>query len=108
MAPDYARTVDIHRKPGYDPVELLVDPLIRFPKLRVARRLAQKMLGFRYTMDLIGLNAGIVRGSHGRLPAPERLSKDGPVFVSSSKRIERDDFHATDVRNLLLRLQFGG
>ena len=108
MAPDYARTVDIHRKPGYDPVELLVDPLIRFPKLRVARRLAQKMLGFRYTMDLIGLNAGIVRGSHGRLPAPERLSKDGPVFVSSSKQIERDDFHATDVRNLLLRLQFGG
>ena len=108
MAPDYARTVDIHRKPGYDPVELLVDPMISFPKLRVARRLAQKVLGFRYVMDLIGLDASIIRGSHGRLPATDRLSQDGPVFVSSSKRIERDDLYATDVRNLLLRLQFGG
>ena len=25
-APDFARTVEIHRKPGYDPVELFVDP----------------------------------------------------------------------------------
>ena len=25
-APDFARTVDIHRKPGYDPVELFLDP----------------------------------------------------------------------------------
>ena len=108
LAPDYARTVDIHRKPGYDPVELLVDPMIRFPKLRVAGRLAQKMLGFRYSMDVIGLDANVVLGSHGRLPTPNRLSRDGAVFVSSSKRIERDELHATDVRNLLLRLQFGG
>ena len=28
LAPDYARTVYIHRKPGYDPVELFVDPSI--------------------------------------------------------------------------------
>ena len=28
-APDYARTVDIHRKPGYDPVELFLDPEAR-------------------------------------------------------------------------------
>ena len=41
-APDFARTVDIHRKPGYDPVELFVDPEIRFPKLKVAKRLLQK------------------------------------------------------------------
>ena len=27
-APDFARTVDIHRKPGYDPVELFLDPAI--------------------------------------------------------------------------------
>lgn len=107
FAPDYARTVDIHRKPGYDPAELLVDPTIRFPKLRVARRLARKMLGFRYYMDLIGLDASIVKGSHGRLPDPDRISKDGPVFVCSSNRIERDELHAQDVRNLLLELQFG-
>ena len=107
FAPDYARTVDIHRKPGYDPVELLVDPAIRFPKLRVARRLARKMLGFRYYMDLIGLDASIVKGSHGRLPDSDRLAEDGPVFVCSSKRIERDELHARDIRNLLLELQFG-
>ena len=108
LAPDYARTVDIHRKPGYDPVELFVDPKIRFPKVRVANRLARKMLGFRYYMDLIGLDAGIVRGSHGRLADANRLVEDGPVLICSSKRVERDELHATDVRNLMLNLQFGG
>ncbi|MFM7292001.1 MAG: alkaline phosphatase family protein, partial [Planctomycetia bacterium] len=67
--PDFARTVDIHRKPGYDPVELFVDPTLAFPKLRIAGKLARKMLGFRYLMDVIGTDASIVRGSHGRLPA---------------------------------------
>jgi predicted AlkP superfamily pyrophosphatase or phosphodiesterase len=108
LAPDYARTVDIHRKPGYDPVELFVDPTIRFPKFRVANRLARKFLGFRYYMDMIGLDAGIVRGSHGRLPDEKRTLQDGPVFICSSKRVERDELHAIDVRNLLLHLQFGG
>jgi hypothetical protein len=107
LAPDYARTVDIHRKPGYDPVELLVDPKIKFPKVRVARRLARKMLGFRYYMDLIGLDASIVKGSHGRVPDANRIEEDGPVLVCSTKRVERDELHATDVRNLLLDLQFG-
>ena len=31
-APDFARTVDIHRKPGYDPVELFLDPALRAPE----------------------------------------------------------------------------
>src|SRR5688500_16572614 len=66
-APDFARTVDIHRKPGFDPVELFVDPALRIPQLRVGARLAQKMLGFRYLMDVIPLDASLVRGSHGRL-----------------------------------------
>jgi predicted AlkP superfamily pyrophosphatase or phosphodiesterase len=79
-APDYARTVDIHRKPGYDPCELLVDPALAFPKLRVARRLAQKHLGFRYLVDVIPLDAALVKGTHGRLP-DDRL--DGPVWISS-------------------------
>jgi hypothetical protein len=65
------------------------------------------MLGFRYYMDLIGLDASIVKGSHGRLPDQNRISQDGPVFVCSSKRIERDELHARDIRNLLLELQFG-
>jgi predicted AlkP superfamily pyrophosphatase or phosphodiesterase len=78
--PDFARTVDIHRKPGYDPCELFVDPALRLPALRVARRLAQKKLGFRYRMDVIPLDAGLVKGSHGRLPDDPR---DGPVFLTS-------------------------
>lgn len=79
-APDFARTVAIHDKPGYDPCELFLDPALRFPMLRVARRLMQKKLGCRYLMDVVPLDASLVRGSHGRLPStPER----GPVFLSS-------------------------
>ena len=106
LAPDYARTVDIHRKPGYDPAELFVDPKIRFPKLRVARRLARKLLGFRYYMDVIGLDASIVRGSHGRVPEPDRIESDGPVCLCSNAQFERDDIRVTDIRDLILQLQF--
>jgi predicted AlkP superfamily pyrophosphatase or phosphodiesterase len=106
LAPDFARTVDIHRKPGYDPVELFVDPKLAFPKLKIARRLAQKLLGFRYYMDVIGLDAQIVRGSHGRLPDEDQLESDGPVFIASSKSIERDSIAMTDVKQMLLSLQF--
>jgi predicted AlkP superfamily pyrophosphatase or phosphodiesterase len=107
LAPDYARTVDIHRKPGYDPVELFLDPQLRWPKLRIARRLLQKALGFRYYMDVIGLDASIVRGSHGRWPTVGRETTEGPVCISSSKRIERDTIAMTDIKELALRLQFG-
>jgi predicted AlkP superfamily pyrophosphatase or phosphodiesterase len=80
LAPDFARTVDIHRKPGYDPCELLVDPKLASPKLRVALRLAQKRLGLRYLMDVIPLDATLVKGTHGRLPDDPL---DGPVFLCS-------------------------
>ena len=106
LAPDYARTVDIHRKPGYDPLELLVDPTIHWPKLRVARRLLRKKLGFRYYMDMIGLDATCIRGSHGRLPEPGRESSDGPVLVCSARKFEREQVAMTDVKQLLLDLQF--
>ena len=78
-APDYARTVDIHRKPGYDPAELFLDPALTLPKLRVAATLARKALGFRYLMNVIPLDATLVRGSHGRIPAS---LADGPVPIS--------------------------
>jgi predicted AlkP superfamily pyrophosphatase or phosphodiesterase len=107
LAPDYARTVDIHRKPGYDPVELFLDPHLRWPHWRIARRLVQKMLGFRYYMDVIGLDATIVKGSHGRLPTPGRETREAPVFISSSRAIERDEIPLTAVKELALRLQFG-
>jgi len=78
--PDFARTVDIHRKPGYDPLEMFVDPELRAPMVRVARRLAQKKLGFRYLMDVIPLDATLVGGSHGLIP---EHAEDGPVWLSS-------------------------
>ncbi len=79
-APDYARTVDIHRKPGYDPMELFVDPTIQAPTLAVARRLLQRRLGFRALLDVIPIGGtSIVKGSHGRL-TPDPL--DGPVVIT--------------------------
>ncbi len=70
-APDFARTVDIHRKPGYDPAELFIDPRIRFAGTRIAWKLIRRSLGFRMLMDIIPLDASLVRGSHGRLDLPE-------------------------------------
>jgi hypothetical protein len=64
-APDYARAVAIHAKPGFDPCELFLDPKLGFPKLRIARRLLAKKLGFRMTLDVVPLDPTIVRGSHG-------------------------------------------
>ena len=65
LAPDYARTVDIHRKPGYDPCELLLDPNLKAPMLRIIRRLVQKKMGFRTLFDVIPLDASLIKGSHG-------------------------------------------
>lgn len=77
-APDYARTVDIHRKPGYDPVETLADPEIKFLKGKIGMKLLKKKLGFRYLMDVISLDASLVKGSHGRMPEDQL---DWPIFV---------------------------
>ena len=78
--PDFARTVDIHRKPGYDPCEMFLDPKLSAPKLRIARFLLAKKLGFRTLLDVIPLDPLLVRGSHGRLPDDPL---HGPVFLSS-------------------------
>ena len=99
--PDFARTVDIHRKPGYDPVELFLDPTLTLPKLRIAWTLARKKLGFRTLMKVIGTDASLVRGSHGRLPGQV---EDGPVFLCSDARGRRESLAMTDVRDTLLDL----
>ncbi len=98
QAPDYARTVDIHRKPGYDPCELFLDPALASPKLRIARRLLAKKLGFRTLFDVIPLDPTLVRGSHG-LPAARR--GDRPVLIGPGLAPDRD-LATTDVRGLLL------
>jgi predicted AlkP superfamily pyrophosphatase or phosphodiesterase len=100
-APDYARTVDIHRKPGYDPVELFLDPAIRVPPLAIGSRLIRKKLGFRTLLDVIPTDASLVRGSHGRIP--DDPSK-GPLLMTRSPELLGDgDLAATDVHDLILR-----
>jgi predicted AlkP superfamily pyrophosphatase or phosphodiesterase len=94
-APDFARTVDIHRKPGYDPVELFLDPALKFPKLKIASHLLKKKLGFRMLMDVIPLDATLVKGSHGCRPKNPR---DWPVFIGSPAR---DTIASTDVYALI-------
>ncbi|MDP9365907.1 MAG: alkaline phosphatase family protein [Chloroflexota bacterium] len=99
-APDYARTVDIHRKPGFDPVELFVDPALKLPRAKVGLTLAKKKLGFRYLMDVIPLDASLVRGSHGLPTAPGK----GPLFVTRrADLLDGAAIEATDVCGLILR-----
>jgi predicted AlkP superfamily pyrophosphatase or phosphodiesterase len=105
-APDYARTVDIHRKPGYDPVELFLDPSIRMPQLSVGWRLAKRALGMRTLMDVIPLDASLVKGSHGR---PTDDAADGAVLISSdADLLPAGPIAATDVKDLILRHVFDG
>jgi predicted AlkP superfamily pyrophosphatase or phosphodiesterase len=100
-APDFARTVDIHRKPGYDPVELFLDPKIPAVKLKIAWRLLQKKLSLRMLMDVIPLDATLVKGSHGRRPADK---KDWPVFITSQPELlGAKEIESTDVFQILLR-----
>ena len=79
-APDYARTVDIHRKPGYDPVELFFH---------------------RETMS-IPLDATLVRGSHG---APVRDESQKSVLLSSDASLlaGKPEFDDVDVHDIILR-----
>ena len=103
-APDFARTVDIHRKPGYDPVELFIDPALRAPKLAIGKRLALRKLGLRALMDVIPLDASLVRGSHGRI---SERSEDGPlVIVDRPELLKTGTLAATGVGSLLLDAVF--
>ena len=86
-APDFARCVDIHRKPGYDPCELFMTS-----KARAIARVAQKKLGFRYRVDVIPLDATLVRGSHGLHTPPEH----GPLVVGPKV----NDSLPTDMREI--------
>ncbi|HEU5270870.1 MAG TPA: nucleotide pyrophosphatase/phosphodiesterase family protein [Jatrophihabitans sp.] len=107
QAPDFARGVEIHRKPGYDPAELFFDPADPLVKLKAGAGLVRKKLGLRYAMNTVPLDAGCVRGSHGRLP--DRAAET-PVLLCSDPEsgylLDRSGtVPATGVRELLLRLQ---
>jgi predicted AlkP superfamily pyrophosphatase or phosphodiesterase len=102
-APDFARTVEIHRKPGYDPVELFLDPSIRLPPLTVGWKLLKRKAGLRALLDVIPLDASLVRGSHGRQTG---WDEEGPVLISRHKdlvpapRITSVDVHDHILRHL--------
>lgn len=103
-APDFARTVDIHRKPGYDPVELFLDPTLRWPKLSIGWRLAKRAAGLRSLMDVIPLDAGLVRGSHGRVGEDWQ---DEPLVISSAaEQLPETPICATDFRAIVLQHMF--
>jgi len=100
-APDFARTVDIHRKTGYDPAELFLDPRLCCPKLRIAAKLAKRALGLRTLMDVIPLDASLVRGSHG---APPSANQHEPLLISSARGLlNRSSLPPTEVYDVILR-----
>jgi predicted AlkP superfamily pyrophosphatase or phosphodiesterase len=105
-APDFARTVDIHRKPGYDPVELFVDPAIRLPPLALGWRLLKRKLGQRTLLDVISLkDTQLVKGSHGRITDdPDH----GPLVISSAPDLLPEGaVDAQDFKQLVLDHVFG-
>lgn len=99
-APDYARCVDIHRKPGYDPVELVLDPAIKVPILKIGSKVLKKKLGFRYLMDVIPLDATLVKGAHGRIPESDL---DKPLLVADSGILDAERIQPTSVFDLIIK-----
>ena len=103
-APDYAHQVEIHKKPGFDPCEMFLNPELKLPKLKVAQRLLQKKLGFRYVLDVISTDATQIKGSHGVWDGSDYTT---PVFISSNPAlVPEQQIHATDVCDLILRHVF--
>lgn len=100
-APDFARTVDIHRKPGYDPVELFLDPELPLAKLQIAWKLAKRKLGQRQLLDVISLkDTRLVKGTHGRLTDDP---DDGPLVISSAPDLlQNGPVAATAFKRLIL------
>ena len=101
-APDFARLVDIHKKTGYDPVEMFMNPKNPLIKLRAAYKLARKLLGFRYLMDVIPLDATLVKGSHGGIRAGKQFY---PILISDRK-ISDKNILATDVYDVIWKSIF--
>ena len=93
--------MEIHRKPGYDPAELFMDPEDKLVKARAGVALVRKKIGMRYVMRVVPLDPSPVRGTHGRLPAS---AADAPVLLCTDGSVSRDRIAATDVRDLLLEL----
>jgi len=93
-APDYARVVDIHKKPGYDPVEMFMTS-----KARAGYKLLRKKAGLRYVMDVIPLDATLIKGSHGRVNVAEKYK---PLLITKND-ISQNSITPTDVFDIIWR-----
>lgn len=86
LAPEFARTVDIHQKPGYDPVELYFD----------------------FATKSIPLDASLIKGSHGRARLTdgqhESINDSGQGVLISSSSISNDKLCDLDICNFVLQL----
>ncbi|MFJ2784650.1 alkaline phosphatase family protein [Streptomyces sp. NPDC093249] len=98
-APDFARGVEIHRKPGYDPAELFFDPADPLVMARAVLGVAKSKLGMRTSLSVVPTDPSCVRGSHGRLPDDP---DEAPVLLCSRPAHARARFHATEVKEFLL------
>jgi predicted AlkP superfamily pyrophosphatase or phosphodiesterase len=106
IAPDFARTVDIHRKIGYDPAELFIDPAIKIPALRLAAFLLKKKLNIRGLFKVIPLDPTLVKGSHGRVP---QRSEDRPIIIADYLTAPASaETKATDIYTLLREICIQG
>jgi len=98
--PDFARTVDIHRKPGYDPLELFVDPSLPMAQLQILWKIARKKIGLRSLLDVIPLDASLVKGSHGLSPSSQGNS---PVLIGKNlKAVDRKKISSVEVFNIII------
>lgn len=98
VAPDYARCVDIHKKPGYDPVEMFMTS-----KVKAGLTLMKKKLGFRYVMNIVPLDATLIKGSHGAVGTDEQYF---PVLVTDNeieagRQGENGRVKAVDVHDII-------
>lgn len=95
-APDFAHLVDIHKKPGYDPVELFADPAIKALPLVVVSKLLRRKLGFNVLMDIIPTDASLVKGSHGIVQGGRY-----PVLLGSKQYVTKDLYEASEIRGVI-------
>jgi predicted AlkP superfamily pyrophosphatase or phosphodiesterase len=101
-APDFARNVDIHNKPGYDPVEMFLDPNKKLIMPRIVMKVLKKKLGFRTMMDVIPLDATLVKGSHGRVNVAD---EDKAIFIGNYET--RKSVVPTQISEYILSQIFG-
>ena len=100
-APDFARIVEIHKKPGYDPVEMIANPRIKFLVPKVALKVLKKKMGFRMLMDIIPLDASLIRGSHGRVP--ESKEEYPLLMTKNAALLPQTQIQPTEVFDVIMK-----